>query len=184
MFSIQLRLRLGLKDDFSAVSDEDAPDLVIKPNEEIHSLTLRYLRNIVAWQSAIHYISKSFQKSRLFRNIVVDFVVIPIISPDICAPDEPIVNSAIEYALTTLSLDRENEDVLSMIQALKNRLLPIQFRGTVHCEASLMGMVIACRGGVLLPDNVMQKLRVIKVVWNGGHMTSVAFPNHLTCRTL
>ncbi|KAF9517751.1 hypothetical protein BS47DRAFT_438953 [Hydnum rufescens UP504] len=157
LFSIQLKLRVGLRDDCSAVSDEDALDMVIKPNEEIHLFALRHLGNIVAWESAIRYVSRSLQKSTLFRNIVLDFVVTRAVSPEICAPGEPIVNSAIEYALKTLSMARETEDVVSMIRALKSKLLPVQFCGTIHCEASLMGMIIACKGRVPLPDNAMQK---------------------------
>jgi hypothetical protein len=131
----------------------------------------------VVLQSAIHYIFSSTQKSHTFKDITLDFVVIPIVTPDTCAPDEPIVNSVLDYMLERLHLDREAERVQSVIQEIQNKVSPVHFCGTVHCDASLMGMVAACMDSTMpLPNGMtLRKLRVIKVPWNGNHIADFVF---------
>ncbi|KAF9506981.1 hypothetical protein BS47DRAFT_1489110 [Hydnum rufescens UP504] len=163
--SICLRLRLELQDNHTAVSDEDEPEMSPEANEETYPLALRYLRNTAAWQSAIHPLYfREHTEISLRSKISPSTVVIPVVIPDTCAPDEPIVNLAVHHMLEKLHLDREAERVQSVIQEIKNKVSPVHFCGTVHCDASLMGMVVASMDNAMpLPNGMtLRKLRVIK----------------------
>jgi hypothetical protein len=70
---------------------------------------LRYLRNAVAWISAMNYIFQSVKSSRSFKDITLDFAMTPVASPDECAPEGPFVDSAITYMLNKLGSDPQSE---------------------------------------------------------------------------
>jgi hypothetical protein len=125
----------------------------------------RYLRNAVAWTSAINYIFQGVTASPSFKNITLDFVVTPLASPDTCAPENEFMDTAITYMLEKLSIDRHSEAAESLINRLSEKVLPVKFSGTVHCEASLMGMIIACKDDTMpLPDGMKrEELEAFKV---------------------
>ena len=88
------------------------------------------------------------------KDITLDFVVIPIASPDTCAPAEYFVDSAITHMLQELS---QSETAKSLIEEFKSRLLPVEFSGTVHSEASLMAMMAASRDETIPLPNGMKR---------------------------
>ena len=59
-----------------------------------------------------------------------------------------------------------------LFDEFKTRVLPVKFCGTVHCEASLMGMIVACKDDMMsLPDGVKREdLEVFKVLPNCIYM--------------
>jgi hypothetical protein len=128
---------------------------------------LRYLRNTVAWINAMNYIFHGIKSSRSFNDITLDFATTPLASPDECAPEGPFVDSAITYMLKKLGSDPQSEKAKDLIEEFKKTVLPVAFRGTVHCEASLMGMIVACKENTMpLPTGVRRKeLEVFKVMW-------------------
>ena len=142
--------------------------MVPEPGEDSFSIALRYLRNAVAWNSAISYILNSVKVSPSLKDIALDFVVTPIASPDTCAPGEYLVDNAITRMLQKLSLDSQSETAKLLIEEFKTRLLPVKFSGTVHSEASLMGMMVACRNKSLpLPNGLKrEELGAFEVLQN------------------
>ena len=74
---------------------------------------------------------------------------------------------AIKRMVTKLGLERESEKARSLIEEFKTKVnLPLKLGGTVHCEASLIGMVVAYQDNVTpLPDGVgREELELFKVV--------------------
>jgi len=76
------------------------------------------------------------------------------------------VDHGITYMLNKLGLDPQSETAKLLVEEFKGRVLPVKFCGTVHCEASLMGMIIACKDNMApLPDGVKRKeLEALKKV--------------------
>jgi hypothetical protein len=144
----------------------DGPDMTLEADEDSPSMARRYLRNVVAWHSAMYYILRSVKNSRSFKDIMLDFVVTPVASPDACAPEELLVNAAIAYMLNKVAWDPQSKKAESLIQEFKKKILPLKFRGAVHCEASLMGLVVACQDDTIpLPDDIKrEELEVFKVL--------------------
>ncbi len=136
--------------------------------EDSSSMTLRYLRNAVAWNNAMAYIFNGVTISPSLKDITFEFVATPIASPDAFAPGGDFVDDGIRHMLGMLSLDPESEVAKSLIDKFKKRVLPVKFRGTVHCEASLMGMIVACKDEMTpLPDGMKrEELEVFKVLSN------------------
>ena len=64
----------------------------------------RYLRNAVAWIDAINFIVRGIGISPSPKDIPLDFIVMPLASPDICAPEHDFVNNGIKYMLAKLAL--------------------------------------------------------------------------------
>src|SRR5260221_1309210 len=133
--------------------------MVPEPGEDSFSIALRYLRNAVAWNSAISYILNSVKVSPSLKDIALDFVVTPIAFPDTCAPGKYLVDNAITRMLQKLSLDSQSETAKSLIEEFKSRLpLPVEFSGTVHSEASLMDLMVASMDEMIpLPNGMKQE---------------------------
>src|SRR5258708_30881762 len=142
--------------------------MVPEPNQNSSLIALRYLRNAVAWNSAIAYILNGVRISPSWKDITLHFVVTPIVSPDMCAPGEYFVDSGITHMLQKLSLDSQSETAKLLIEEFKTRLLPVKFSGTVHSEASLMGMMVACRNkSIPLPNGLKrEELGAFEVLQN------------------
>ena len=135
--------------------------------EDASSMARCYLCNAVAWTRAMYYIFNGLKASISFKDISLDFIVTSLASPDSCASEGPLMDSAIKYMLKKLGLERESKKARSLITEFETKVkLPVKFRGTVHCEASLMGMVVAYQDNTMtLPDGVQRKeLEVFKVV--------------------
>ena len=147
--------------------------------ENSSSMALRYLRNAVAWNSAMEYIFNGVKISPSLKDITLDFVVSPIASPDTCAPEEAALTSGITYMLNKLSIDPQSEMAKSLTEEFRKKVLPIKFVGTVHCEASLMGMIVACKDEMIpLPDGMKHdQLEAFKVLPNCIYVPS---PGSLT----
>ena len=158
----------------------DHIDMAPERGENPSSIARRYLCNAVAWISASSYVAGAVKASSSFRDITLDFVVAPLASPDMCASEKEAVDSGITFMLKRLSLDCQSEIAESLIERFKKKVLPVPvvFCGTVHCEASLMGMIVACMDDtVWLPDGVKrEELEAFKVLPNGFYMSYV-----LTC---
>jgi hypothetical protein len=154
--------------------------------EDPPRMARRYLRNAVAWYSAINYIVQGVKVSPSFKNITLDFVVTPLASPDTCAPENEFMDTAITYMLEKLSIDRHSEAAESLINRFSEKVLPVKFSGTVHCEASLMGMIIACKDDTMpLPDGMKrEELEAFKVPPSCSIYVSLPGPLTFMCRKL
>ena len=118
------------------------------------------------------YISNGVRRSPSFKDITLDFVMTPVASPDMCAPEDYFVREGIADMLNRLSFDPESEKAKSLIEKFKKKVLPIKFHGTVHCEASLMGMIVACQDEMTpLPNGIKcEELKAFKVMPNCIHL--------------
>ena len=135
--------------------------------EDASSMARRYPRNAVAWIHVIRYIGNHLMFSSSFKNVSLDLIATPLASPDTCASEWLLVDSAIKSMLKKLGLEHESEKATSLIKEFETKVkLPIKFHGTVHCGASLMGMVVAYQDNVTpLPDGVQrEELELFKVV--------------------
>ncbi|KAF9505023.1 hypothetical protein BS47DRAFT_596474 [Hydnum rufescens UP504] len=141
------RLKLGFGPGFAFrscgrhvdVDDEDPREL---PDRDIAGSVLRYLGNVVAWRRAILYVYRGVQKH--MGDISLTLVLTPApVSRRACAPVNPIVARAILKAFDSLGI--EDPHRRSLLTETVNNKLPTQtaFTGTVHCEASLMGLIIS-----------------------------------------
>jgi hypothetical protein len=153
--------------------------------EDPSQMARRYLRNAVAWNSAISYIFQGVRTSS-FRDITLDFVVTPLVSPDTSAPEKEFMDPAIKYMLKKLSIDRDSDAAELLINKLSQKVLPVKFRGTVHCEASLMGMIVACKDDTtMLPDGMKrEELEPFKVPPSCSIYVSLPGPLTFMCRKL
>ncbi len=142
--------------------------MIPEHGEDSSSMTLRYLRNAIAWNSAMIYIFSSVKLSPSLKDITLDLVETPIASPGMFAPEEGFVDSGIMYMLKKLSLDPQSEKAKSLIKTFTKKVLPVEFSGTVHCEASLMGMIVACKDEMIPLPNGMKReeLEAFKVLSN------------------
>src|SRR5258708_4923131 len=150
----------------------DGSNMARELGEDSSSMALCYLRNVVAWTSAMVYIFDGVKVSSSFKDITLDFVVTPITYPDTCAPEEDFVESGISYMLNNLNLwfNPQSEIAKSLIEEFKERVLPVKFSGTVHCdcEASLMGRIAASQHEMIPLPNGMKReeLEGLKVLSN------------------
>jgi hypothetical protein len=152
-------------DSLSDSYDLDGAEMTPERGEGASSMFLRYLRSAVAWVSAMNYIFYGVKTSRSFKDIALNFTVTPVASPNECAPEGPFVDNAITYMLKKLGSDPQSEKAKDLIEEFKKTVLPVAFRGTVHCEASLMGMIVACKENTMpLPSGLRhEELEVFKV---------------------
>ena len=90
----------------------------------------------------------------------------PVASPDACAPEHDFIDSGISYMLEELDLDSHSEIAKSLVTQFKGIVLPVRFHATVHREASLMGLIVACKNDKTpLPKGMKRKqLEPFKVV--------------------
>ena len=135
--------------------------------EDAPSMAWRYLHNTVTWNSAMYYIVAGTQSSSSFKDISLDFIITPLASPGTCVSEGPLIDFAIKHMLMKLDLECESKEARSLIEEFKMKVnLPLKFRGTVHCEALLMGMVVAYQDNATpLPDGVRrEELELFKVV--------------------
>ncbi|KAF9505016.1 hypothetical protein BS47DRAFT_596301 [Hydnum rufescens UP504] len=126
-------------DDNVDIDDEDPREL---PDRDIPGSALRYLGNVVAWRRAILYVYRGVQKH--MGDISLTLVLTPApVSRRACAPMNPIVARAILKAFDSLGI--EDPHRRSLLTETVNNKLPTQtaFTGTVHCEASLMGLIVS-----------------------------------------
>ncbi|KAF9508254.1 hypothetical protein BS47DRAFT_1350567 [Hydnum rufescens UP504] len=170
--SIQVALNRARKYfvDYSTAPDDGA-EMAPERGEDASSMFLRYLRSAVAWVSAMNYIFHGVKSSRTFKDITLNFAMTPLASPNECAPEGPFVDGAVTYMLKKLGSGAQSEKAKELIEEFKKTVLPVAFRGTVHCEASLMGMIVACKDSTIpLPTGVRrEELEVFKnVVTDNG----------------
>jgi hypothetical protein len=69
------------------------------------------------------------------QHPTLDFLAISVSTPGICAPTNPIIDTAIENMVQTLSLDSKSEAVKSVTWAIKEKVHPI------HENSSLPGIL-------------------------------------------
>ncbi|SRR5258707_5586772 len=147
--------------------------MIPEHGDDSSSMALRYLRNAVAWNTAVIYICNAVHNSPSFKDITLEFVVTPIASPDTCASEEGLVDRAIPHMLVMNFLDPRSETAKSLVEEFKKRVLPVKFSGTVHCEASIMGMIVACKNDMTPLPNGMKReeLDAFQVLPNCIHMS-------------
>ena len=117
--------------------------------ERAGATSLRYLKAVVAWHSALDHLTATPFIKQAVTNSIVGLVEVPHGDSSILAVDELIEAYQLEYGL-----DPEEDDVQQMTDILRRCYTPL-FSGTVHAEATLMGL-LACKrhnsGGGLLGE--------------------------------
>jgi hypothetical protein len=125
--------------DVGIVDDEDAPKL---PEENISTSVLRYLDNAVAWHCAAQYVYEGVRKHMGEISLTMVHTPVPV-SHHACAPAEPFVERAILKAFANLNIG-DLEYRASLTQKIKGELRDrTSCTGTVHCEASLMRLIVS-----------------------------------------
>ncbi|KAF9512446.1 hypothetical protein BS47DRAFT_1057573 [Hydnum rufescens UP504] len=104
------------------------------------------------------HIFQNVWKSRDLKDITVDFAITPVASSDTYAPPEPFVDTVIENMLNTERIDRHSEEIGLTIQEIRTKVLPMTFHGTIHCEAKLMGVIVASKDDAIpLPTSAKRE---------------------------
>ena len=103
--------------------------------EGASATSLCYLKAVVAWHSALDYLCATPFIKQAVMNSLIGLVEVPHGDSSTLAADELIEMYQLEHGL-----DPEEEHVQHMTDILRQQYTPL-FSGTVHAEATLMGLL-------------------------------------------
>jgi hypothetical protein len=107
-----------------------------EPNEPTNKTVLRYLKTVVAWHAALGYLTDRCVSKRVTTNFLVGLVTVP-------PGDKSMLTAKELIPMYQRRLDPgDDEDVKRRIRVLEEHCKSSRFTGTVHAEASLMGLLV------------------------------------------
>ncbi|KIJ13056.1 hypothetical protein PAXINDRAFT_156651 [Paxillus involutus ATCC 200175] len=131
---------LGTSMEFVTTGDdtEEPADLRREPNEAAGAHVLRYLRTVVAWHAALNKLCAMPFIKQVVEGLVIGVVEAPPCNATIL-PREVISR---EYHRR---FSVEDEDATA-IEGVLERYYPSEFTGTIHAEATLVGLLAYAHG--------------------------------------
>ncbi|KAF8553934.1 hypothetical protein OG21DRAFT_1497340 [Imleria badia] len=115
--------------------NEDDTELMPEPNEHTNKTVLRYLKTVVAWHAALEYLTDQRVSKRVTTNFLVGLVKV--------SPGNKSMLTAKELVpMYRRRIDPGDDDnVKRKVRVLEEHCKSLTFTGTVHAEASLMGLL-------------------------------------------